>query len=181
MKMMEEMLKYNEKFVAEKQYEKYHTSKYPDRNVAIVSCMDTRLTELLPAALGIKNGDVKLIKNAGGRVMHPYGSVIFSLMVAVYELGVETIIVIGHDDCGGRLLDPQKMIAKMLERGVSQEAIDHVDANVKNVEQWLTGFGDIYDSVQSTVDAITEHPLLPKDIEVLGFIMDPHTGAIRAI
>ena len=50
MKMMEEMLKYNEKFVAEKQYEKYHTSKYPDRNVAIVSCMDTRLTELLPAA-----------------------------------------------------------------------------------------------------------------------------------
>ena len=73
------------------------------------------------------------------------------------------------------------MIAKMLERGVSQEAIDHVDANVKNVEQWLTGFGDIYDSVQSTVDAITEHPLLPKDIEVLGFIMDPHTGAIRAI
>ena len=102
-------------------------------------------------------------------------------MVAVYELGVETIIVVGHDDCGGRLLDAQEMIRKMKARGVRQEDIDHVDANVKNVEQWLTGFGDIYDSVQSTVDAITEHPLLPKDIEVLGFIMDPHTGAIRAI
>lgn len=34
-------------------------------------------------------------------------------------------------------------------------------------------------SVQSTVDAIREHPLLPKDLEVLGFIMDPHTGAVR--
>ena len=49
--------------------------------------MDTRLTELLPAALGIKNGDVKLIKNAGGVVMAPFGSVMRSLLVAVYELG----------------------------------------------------------------------------------------------
>ena len=32
--------------------------------------------------------------------MHPYGSVIFSLLVAVYELGVDTVVVIGHDDCG---------------------------------------------------------------------------------
>ena len=87
----------------------------------------------------------------------------------------------GHDDCGGRLLDPKEMIAKMKERGISQEAIDHVDENHKNVEQWLTGFGDINHSVQSTVDAIREHPLLPKDLEVLGFIMDPHTGAVRGV
>lgn len=54
MGMMNQFLEYNKTFVAEKQYEKYQTSKYPDRNVAVVACMDTRLTELLPAALGIK-------------------------------------------------------------------------------------------------------------------------------
>lgn len=175
------MLGYNRAFVEHELYEKYATTKYPDRKIAILACMDTRMTELLPAALGLKNGDVKLIKNAGGRVMHPYGSVIFSLLVAVYELGVDTVIVVGHDDCGGRLLDAKEMIAKMKERGVSQDVIDHVDANHKNLEQWLTGFGDINASVQSTVDAIIEHPLLPKDIEVLGFIMDPHTGALRQV
>ena len=175
------MLEYNKVFVEHELYKKYATTKYPDRKIAILSCMDTRMTELLPAALGLKNGDVKLIKNAGGRVMHPYGSVIFSLLVAVYELGVETVIVVGHDDCGGRLLDAQEMIAKMKARGVSQAAIDHVDENYKNVEHWLTGFGDIHASVQSTVDAITEHPLLPKELEVLGFIMDPHTGALRPV
>lgn len=178
---VKKMLDYNRAFVEHGLYEKYTTTKYPDRKIAILACMDTRMTELLPAALGLKNGDVKLIKNAGGRVMHPYGSVIFSLLVAVYELGVDTVVVIGHDDCGGRLLDPKEMIAKMKERGISQEAIDHVDENHKNVEQWLTGFGDINHSVQSTVDAIREHPLLPKDLEVLGFIMDPHTGAVRGV
>ena len=53
--IIEEIIKYNEEFVANKGYEKYLTSKYPDKKLAILSCMDTRLTELLPAALGLKN------------------------------------------------------------------------------------------------------------------------------
>lgn len=63
--MIEEMLKYNRQFVETKAYEAYKTSKYPDKKIAIVTCMDTRLVTLLPAALGLKNGDVKIIKNAG--------------------------------------------------------------------------------------------------------------------
>ena len=63
--MLEEILAYNKQFVENKGYESYITNKYPDKKIAILSCMDTRLTALLPAALGIKNGDVKMIKNAG--------------------------------------------------------------------------------------------------------------------
>ena len=63
--MIEDILEYNKRFVENKGYEKYITNKYPDKKIAILSCMDTRLTELLPAALGM-NGDVKMIKNAGG-------------------------------------------------------------------------------------------------------------------
>lgn len=87
--IIEEIIKYNENFVASKAYEKYITSKYPDKKLAILSCMDTRLTELLPAALGLKNGDAKLIKNAGGLVVSPFDSAMRSLLVAIYELGVE--------------------------------------------------------------------------------------------
>lgn len=94
--MIEDILAYNKRFVAEKGYEKYITNKYPDKKIAILSCMDTRLTALLPAALGIKNGDVKMIKNAGGIISHPFGSVIRSLMVAIYELGVTEVMVIAH-------------------------------------------------------------------------------------
>ena len=52
--MLDEILEFNKQFVANKGYEKYITNKYPDKKIAILSCMDTRLTELLPAALGIK-------------------------------------------------------------------------------------------------------------------------------
>ena len=80
--MLEEILEFNKKFVENRGYEKYITNKYPDKKIAILSCMDTRLTELLPAALGIHNGDVKIIKNAGAVISHPFGSVIRSLLVA---------------------------------------------------------------------------------------------------
>lgn len=30
--------------------------------MAVLTCMDTRLTALLPVALGLKGGDVKMIK-----------------------------------------------------------------------------------------------------------------------
>lgn len=79
--MIEQIVAYNKKFVEEKGYEPYLTSKYPDKKLAILTCMDTRLIELLPAALGIRNGDAKVIKNAGGVITHPYGSVMRSLLV----------------------------------------------------------------------------------------------------
>ena len=89
--MIDELLEYNKSFVETKGYEKFMTTKYPDKKIAIVTCMDTRLIELLPAALGLKNGDVKIIKNAGGTITHPFGSAMRSLLVAIYELGVEEI------------------------------------------------------------------------------------------
>ena len=63
-----DILQYNKVFVAKGSYKNYVTSKYPDKKIAVISCMDTRLTELLPAALGARNGDIKIIKNAGGVV-----------------------------------------------------------------------------------------------------------------
>ena len=70
--MIDQIVQYNKEFVANKGYEKFITDKYPDKKLAVLSCMDTRLTELLPAALGLKNGDAKIIKNAGGLVISAF-------------------------------------------------------------------------------------------------------------
>lgn len=109
--MIEQIVEYNKKFVENKGYEPYLTSKYPNKKLAVLTCMDTRLTELLPAALGLKNGDAKIIKNAGGVITHPYGSVVRSLLVAILELGVEQVMVIGHTDCGVQGMDGNELLA----------------------------------------------------------------------
>lgn len=63
--MIDDIFKYNRQFVSEKAYEPFITDKYPAKKLAILTCMDTRLTVLLQEALGLRNGDAKIIKNAG--------------------------------------------------------------------------------------------------------------------
>ena len=121
--MRQEILEYNKQFVANREYEKYRAGKYPEKKLAILSCMDTRLTELLPAALGLKNGDAKIIKNAGAVVTHPFGSVVRSLLVAIVELGVEEVMVIGHTDCGVQHIDADLILGHLQQRGISMEKI----------------------------------------------------------
>ena len=175
------MLEFNKKFVAEKQYEKFTSSKYPDKKIAILTCMDTRLVELLPAALNIKNGDVKMIKNAGGVVTNPFGSVIRSLLVSIIELGVTEVMVIGHTDCGVQHIDSAMMIHHMKERGIPQELIDLMSYCGIDFEKWLAGFDDVKTSVRETVHTIVHHPLMPKDIHVGGYVINTDTGELTVI
>ena len=179
--MIEEILKYNRAFVASRGYERYETSKYPDKKIAIVTCMDTRLVELLPAALGIRNGDVKLIKNAGGTITNPFDSTMRSLLVAVYELGVNEIMIIGHTGCGVQGMNAEEMLRLMRERGVSEEHISIMRHCGIDLDNWLHGFEDTAAAVTETVDLISHHPLMAADVRVAGYIMDSLTGSLTPI
>ena len=179
--MIDEILKYNKKFVESKEYEKFETSKYPDKKIAILTCMDTRLVELLPAALGIKNGDIKLIKNAGGMVSSPFGSAVRSLLIAIVELGVEQVMVIGHTDCGVAGIDTDEMMEHLIQRGISRDTIDMMRYCGVNIEEWLGGFESVEQSVEDTVYALQNHPLMPKDVTIRGFIMNSETGELKAV
>ncbi len=174
-------MSYNKKFVEKKEYEQFITSKYPEKKLAILSCMDARLTELLTAALGLKNGDAKIIKNAGGVISHPFGSVMRSLLIAVYELGVEEILVIGHTDCGVRHMDSDRLIDKMKASGVTEESFEQLKYFGVDFNSWLCGFEDLNSSVRDSVDMIKKHPLLPNHIEVYGMVIDSVTGELSRI
>ncbi|TGG40300.1 carbonic anhydrase [Duncaniella freteri] len=179
--MIEEILKHNCEFVAQKGYEKFATSKYPDKKIAIVTCMDTRLVELLPAALGLRNGDVKIIKNAGGTITNPFDSTMRSLLVAVYELGVNEIMVIGHTGCGVQGMNAAEMLHLMRERGVSEEHISLMRHCGIDLDSWLHGFEDTDAAVAETMDLIRNHPLMAQDVKVGGYIMDSLTGELRVV
>lgn len=180
--MFDEMLAYNKKFVEEKMYEPYAADKFPSKKVAILACMDTRLVKLLPAALGIQDGDVKMIKNAGAFVTDPYDSVVRSMLVAVGELGVKEIIVLGHTTCGVEKMDGAALIQDLMkEHGVTEEALDHAKAHGVDPVKWLTGFDTVEQSVKDSVALLRSHPFIPKDVTVRGGVMDTITGGVTML
>ena len=181
MKEIEEMLNFNKVFVREKMYEEHLTSKFPNKKLAIITCMDTRLVNLLPAALGIKNGDVKMIKNAGGMVLDPFDSTVRSVIVSVYELGVEHVMVIGHTDCGVSNVSPKGIEELMMERGIPKETIEMVRYCEVDLNKWLKGFDSVEQSVKDSVRLLRDHPLIPDDVTISGHIIDTVTGELTPV
>ena len=177
--MIDEILQFNRRFVAEKAYEPFITDKYPAKRLAVLTCMDTRLTELLPKALGLRNGDAKIIRNAGGLVLSETDSAIRSLLVGIYELGVKEVMVVHHSACGACHMSYAHFKPHMLEHGIPEETLK--DWEARGVADWLEGFHDTEASVRRTVAAIVNHPLVPKDVVVRGFIINSVTGGLTEV
>ncbi|MGL4991255.1 MAG: beta-class carbonic anhydrase [Sarcina sp.] len=175
------ILNFNKEFVENKSYEKYISSKTPNKQAVIVSCMDTRLTELLPKAMNIKNGDAKIVKNAGATIVHPFGSVMRSIVVAVYEFNAKDVFIVGHHKCGMSNINPHDIINTMKSRGISDDTLNTLLNSGINLNKWLQGFSSVKDSVLESVSIVKNHPLLPNDIRVHGLIIDPETGKLDLI
>lgn len=179
MSSIDSILEFNREFVAAKGYEPFVTDKFPAKKLAVLTCMDTRLTVLLQEALGLKNGDAKIIKNAGGLILSETDSAIRSLLVGIYELGVKEVMVVHHSTCGACHMSYNEFKPHMLEHGISEATLKEWEA--KGVGEWLEGFHDTEASVRKTVAAVVNHPLVPKDVVVRGFIIDSVTGELTEV
>ncbi|QED49059.1 beta-class carbonic anhydrase [Cytobacillus dafuensis] len=181
MKLLDEILQFNNEFVEEKRYEEFTTTKFPNKRMVLLTCMDTRLVELLPRAMNIRNGDVKIVKTAGALVTHPFGSIMRSLLVAVYELQAEEVFIIGHYDCGMSGMKPDSMLESMRKRGKSEEALDTFTYSGVDVREWLKGFDNVEESVVHSVHMVKKHPLMPNDVPVHGLVIEPSTGELKVV
>ncbi|MGX4667667.1 beta-class carbonic anhydrase [Cerasibacillus sp. JNUCC 74] len=181
MSLLEDLLTHNQDFVEKKKYENYQSSKFPNKHVLILSCMDTRLVELLPKAMNIANGDAKILKTAGALVSHPFGSIMRSILVGVYELEVDEICVVGHHDCGMASVKAAQTLEKIKQRGIRQETLDTLQYSGVDFNRFFKSFDRVEDSVKHSVSTIRNHPLMPDTVPVHGLVMDPNTGKLDLI
>src|SRR5690625_7665349 len=95
-----DIISFNKRFVKSKQYTRYETDSFPNKKMVVLTCMESRLVELLPRALNIQNGDVKMLKNAGAVINRPFGNIMKSILIAIHNLRAEHVVVICHHDFG---------------------------------------------------------------------------------
>lgn len=181
MNNINEILEFNRGFVENKDYEQYRTSRFPDKKMVILTCMDTRLVELLPKAMNLKNGDAKIIKNAGAIITSPFGNIMRSIIVAIYALDAREVCVVGHHQCGMTGLDSSVIIERMKQNGISEDVISTLQSAGVDLSRWLKGFDSVREGVENSVSTIKNHPLLPRNVPVHGLIINPETGLLEHI
>ena len=178
--MIPEIQQANQAFVAAGRGAAFAASKIPAKGVAIVSCMDARLITLLTAALGLENGDANIITNAGALVTSPVDSTMRSLLVSIYEMKVKTVMIVGHTDCGVCGMRCTEFFHLMRERGIDEQFVQEA-AHDPIVVNMLTGFTETEQSVRDSVCIVRNHPLVPQDVSVEGYIFDTFTGELRPV
>ncbi len=155
----------------------------PGRRFAILTCMDARLDPAQYA--GLAEGDAHVIRNAGGRASD---DAIRSFVISYKLLGTREWFVIHHTGCGMETFTDEVMrnlLASSLQTasiGASgwQDSGEGPGSTEGNYIDWLT-ISDLTTSVVEDVTRIRNHPLVPDDIPIYGYIYDVKTGKLEEV
>lgn len=180
MSILQELLTANADYVSHFGEKNAHAApvKFPQKELVIFTCMDTRLVDFLEESLGINRGEVNIIKTAGNCILGPFDGAVRSILVSILELGAKEVIVIGHHDCGMTKTTTKSLTEAMLARGVSSDAIHMIS---HELDHWTHAFECPVDNVHETVAALRSNPLIPKDVPIHGMMLDPHSGKVELL
>ncbi len=135
------------------------------RGLAIVTCMDSRISPL--AVVGMKSGDAKILRNAGARVTE---DVLRTLVLATYLLGVDRILVMPHTDC---------RMARSEEPEIHATIFQQYGVDTRSLE--FRTVSDHRAALITDLTRIRSYPLLRKGVVVAGAIYDVVTGVLEPL
>jgi carbonic anhydrase len=163
MTVIDEVLAANE--IYSRTHELRELTPRPKRKLAILTCMDTRLSI---RTLGLTTGDAHIIRNAGGIVTE---DALRSLLVSHYLLGTEEIMVINHTDCGLMHTSEQDLRTRIQNR-TGKAAI---------TPSFFYAFQNVEENVRHQLQKLRTHPWIPESVAVRGFVYDVTTGRLHEI
>ncbi|MEX1141071.1 MAG: carbonic anhydrase [Thermoleophilaceae bacterium] len=141
-----------------------HLDVRPSRQLAIVTCMDSRLDVF--AALGLGDGEAHVLRNAGGVITD---DVIRSLAVSQRRLGTREVMLVHHTDCGMRTLTDDGFRAEL------QQATGVAPAFA------IESFADVDSDVRQSILRVRRSDFLLHRDHVRGFVYDVDTHRLREI
>jgi carbonic anhydrase len=138
----------------------------PARKLAIVACMDARLT--IEPMLGLKTGEAHIIRNAGGIVTE---DALRSLIISQQLLGTNEVLIINHTDCGMLRFKDEDLRTKL-----------HAQTGTAAVAPaTFHAFSDLEENVRQQIQKVRSHPWIPKHITVRGFLYDVKSGRLTEV
>lgn len=161
---IDEVLSANQEYARE--FKLGHLPMPPARKLAVVACMDARLT--VSQLLGLKTGEAHIIRNAGGIVTE---DALRSLIISHHLLGTQEFMIINHTDCGMLTFKDEDLRTKLQQQtGSAAVAPVHFHA-----------FSNLEANVREQIQKVKSHPWVPKQIPVRGFIYDVKSGKLNEV
>ncbi|MEX0849367.1 MAG: carbonic anhydrase [Candidatus Dependentiae bacterium] len=162
---MNEAISYNADIVKRKRILMASNNKPKDKLI-LITCMDTRINPY--ALFGISSGEAHILRNAGGIVTE---DVIRSILLSMHALGTNQIMIVKETNCGLTGLNDNTFRADLMNKFKTDTV----------VPQQFYGFSDLKENIKQQMQKIKNHPWIPNDIKIRGFILDIKTGGLNEV
>jgi len=158
-----------------------------NRKLWVLACMDERLP--IDEALGIHvdtpagHGDAHCFRNAGGIVTD---DAIRSAMLTCNFFGTTEIVIVQHTQCGMLSANATDLEKAFRDKGIDPDniALDPTLPEQKLEKgafaKWIGMMDDVDVTCMKTIEAFKNHPLIPKDVVISGWIWEVETRRLRA-
>ena len=148
----------------------------PDpRHLAVLSCYDPRIDDLIRSSLGLAMGEAILVRSAGAGI-RATGDPLRSLALAIYMFDVRETIVLGHTSCRMSRFENLAFVEAFRARGVARDAFGSED-----LREWVGAIRNPAAGVRESVSVIRAAQCLPRDLVVSGLLLDDASGAVTVI
>lgn len=158
-----------------------------NRKLWVLACMDERLP--IDEALGIHvdtpagHGDAHCFRNAGGIVTD---DAIRSAMLTCNFFGTKEIVIVQHTQCGMLSANATDLEKIFRDKGIDPDNIvlDPTLPEQKLAKgafaKWIGMMDDVDETCMRTIEAFKNHPLIPKDVVISGWVWEVETRRLRA-
>jgi carbonic anhydrase len=164
MSLIDKALEANRKYA--KNYDP-KLGKPPAPKVAVVTCMDPRLSDL-PGILGLPQADLDVIRTGGPAVTE---DVLGELVVSTRVLGSKEILLLNHTGCGFTTFTDEELNAKL--------SASTGDASPSPMR--FFSYKDPEENTREQIRKVRSHPWIAKEVPIRGFIFDVDTGLLREV
>ncbi|MFC7372453.1 hypothetical protein ACFQPF_12305 [Fictibacillus iocasae] len=122
-----------------------------------------------------KKEDLVILRSCGSVILQPYGCLMRNIILAIYTENADEIVMIGERDRTENNVSKEMLWDKIQQTGVTKRVIhtiNYTDVVNHDVLQWLAGPHDSYEIMRNNIERIKKHPLIPKSIDVHGYMVN---------
>ncbi|CAM4268671.1 MULTISPECIES: carbonic anhydrase [Bacillus cereus group] len=149
-----------------------------NKKVLVLTDIEHRIEPIIQQVTNIQQENMLTIHSYDSVIVHPYGDIMRSVIIAIYEENVEEIFVVGIEDKETDVVNLQIQRDSIK----NNREIDYLFKNCmpefssSSLNAWLSGQENVSENIEKSIDMIRHHPLVPSNVKVHGFMIDKTGG-----
>ncbi|WP_026582238.1 carbonic anhydrase [Bacillus sp. J33] len=155
-----------------------------NKKALFLTDIEDGLAPIIQEVTNIRSENMLTIKSYGTDISHPYGDIMRSVIIAIYQENVEEIFVIGTK---GKRNSKVNVLTQLEAMKDKIQTLDYLFQNSRpefsggTLDEWLNGKENGSGSIEKSVDIIRHHPLVPSYVKVRGLLVNNKDGKFSIV